>query len=95
MDEGIYKRFYLTLMLYLLMKKRTIWQVSELFETTRGFLQNLLSSAISFASLLVYFTAVWFVFSSSQIDRKEEGFSLTLFSQVENVDLEKLLKIWR
>ncbi|XP_066932917.1 helicase POLQ-like [Clytia hemisphaerica] len=56
-EETTYKRFYLTLMLYLLVKKKTIWYVAELFETTRGFLQNLLSSATSFTSLLVYFTA--------------------------------------
>ncbi|XP_073238132.1 helicase POLQ-like [Porites lutea] len=55
-EEASVKRFYLTLILYKLMKENTIWDVASLFNVTRGFVQNLLTSASSFASCMVHFT---------------------------------------
>ena len=40
------------------MKENTIWDVASLFNVTRGFVQNLLTSASSFASCMVHFTQV-------------------------------------
>lgn len=54
-DEFVVSRFYLTLMLYELWKQRSVWEVSEKFQQTRGFIQNLLSSAASFASCVYHF----------------------------------------
>jgi len=50
------KRFYLTLILYKLMKENTVWDTAGLFNVTRGFVQNLLTSSSSFASCMVHFT---------------------------------------
>lgn len=50
------RRFYLTLMLYKLLQEHTVWNVARLFNVTRGFVQNLLTSASSFASCMVHFT---------------------------------------
>lgn len=50
------RRFYLTLILYKLMKEHTVWDTAGLFNVTRGFVQNLLMSASSFASCMVHFT---------------------------------------
>lgn len=52
------KRFYLTLILYKLLKEHTVWEVADVFKVTRGFVQNLLTSASSFASCMVHFTGV-------------------------------------
>ena len=52
------KRFYLTLILYKLLKEQTVWEVADVFKETRGFVQNLLTSASSFASCMVHFTGV-------------------------------------
>ncbi|XP_060082529.1 helicase POLQ-like [Ylistrum balloti] len=54
-DEFVVGRFYLTLMLYGLWKQRSVWEVSEKFQQSRGFVQNLLSSAASFASCVYHF----------------------------------------
>ncbi|XP_065666550.1 helicase POLQ-like isoform X3 [Hydra vulgaris] len=56
-DEFIYKRFFLALVLFELLKKKSVLQVSETYEVSRGFLQNLLVSSISYTSLLIHFTA--------------------------------------
>ncbi|XP_072021525.1 helicase POLQ-like [Amphiura filiformis] len=44
------QRFYLTLILWSLLNQKSIWDVSSRFEVPRGFIQNLFSSAASFAS---------------------------------------------
>ncbi|XP_066277516.1 helicase POLQ-like isoform X1 [Branchiostoma lanceolatum] len=54
-EEAVVSRFYLTLMIYSLMKQHSIWDVSEKFEVPRGFLQNLLSSAASFCACVMHF----------------------------------------
>ncbi|XP_076435892.1 LOW QUALITY PROTEIN: helicase POLQ-like [Babylonia areolata] len=54
-DPVVVQRFYLTLMLYELWKQFTVWDVAERFQLTRGFVQNLLSSASSFASCVLRF----------------------------------------
>jgi len=38
------------------MKEHTIWETAAVFNVTRGFVQNLLTSASSFASCMVHFT---------------------------------------
>ncbi|KAL9966164.1 hypothetical protein ACROYT_G024201 [Oculina patagonica] len=54
--EATVRRFYLTLILYKLLKENTVWDVAGVFNVTRGFVQNLLTSASSFASCMVHFT---------------------------------------
>ena len=54
----VVRRFYLTLMLYRLVREHTVWNVADTFQVTRGFAQNLLASASSFASCMVRFTEV-------------------------------------
>uniref|UniRef100_F6PXA9 Helicase POLQ-like n=1 Tax=Ciona intestinalis TaxID=7719 RepID=F6PXA9_CIOIN len=49
-------RFYVTLMLNLLFKGKSVWEVSTRFDQPRGFLQNLLSNAAAFASHILLFT---------------------------------------
>jgi len=49
------------------MKENTIWDVANLFNVTRGFVQNLLTAASSFASCMVHFTQVRLT-SISRID---------------------------
>ncbi|ESO08460.1 hypothetical protein HELRODRAFT_74949, partial [Helobdella robusta] len=49
------KRFYLTLMLYQLFKRNSVWKVAERFQVSRGFLQQLLSSTVSFAACVLHF----------------------------------------
>ncbi|GFR71635.1 helicase POLQ-like protein, partial [Elysia marginata] len=48
-------RFYLTLMLWDLWKQQTVWQVAEVFSQTRGFVQNLLSQAATFAFCVLHY----------------------------------------
>ncbi|XP_062572768.1 helicase POLQ-like [Saccostrea cucullata] len=55
LDDFVVKRFYLTLILYDLWKQRTLWEVAEKFEYPRGFVQNLLSGATSFATCVYHF----------------------------------------
>lgn len=54
-ERSILDRFYLTLMLNELFKGESVWNVSELYGCTRGDVQNLLSSAASFASCVYHF----------------------------------------
>ena len=57
----VVKRFYLTLMLYELWKQFSMWDVSERFQQPRGFVQNLLSSAASFACCVQKFCQVYYI----------------------------------
>ncbi|XP_071090102.1 helicase POLQ-like [Haliotis cracherodii] len=54
-NEFVISRFYLTLMLNELWQQKTVWQVAQRFQLNRGFVQNLLSSAASFASCVFHF----------------------------------------
>ncbi|XP_014782396.1 helicase POLQ-like [Octopus bimaculoides] len=54
-DEFAVNRFYLTLMLFEVWKQKTIWEVAKIFQQPRGFVQNLVSSALSFATCVSYF----------------------------------------
>ncbi|XP_062349066.1 helicase POLQ-like isoform X4 [Cinclus cinclus] len=54
-DNAVVNRLYLTFVLYSLLKETNIWSVSEKFNMSRGYVQNLLSSAASFASCLLHF----------------------------------------
>ena len=54
-DRSVLNRFYLTLILNDLFKGESVWSVSELYGCTRGDVQNLLSSAASFASCVFHF----------------------------------------
>ncbi|XP_030803296.1 helicase POLQ-like [Camarhynchus parvulus] len=54
-DSAVVNRFYLTFVLYSLLKETNIWSVSEKFNLSRGYVQNLLNSAASFASCLLHF----------------------------------------
>ncbi|NXD98881.1 HELQ Helicase, partial [Chaetorhynchus papuensis] len=54
-DMAVVNRLYLTFVLYALLKETDIWSVSEKFNMSRGYVQNLLSSAASFASCLLHF----------------------------------------
>ncbi|XP_070579782.1 helicase POLQ-like [Ptychodera flava] len=55
-DVNIVERFFLTLMLWYVLKRHSIWSVAHMFDVPRGFLQNLFSSAATFASSLQRFT---------------------------------------
>ncbi|KAJ8025431.1 Helicase POLQ-like [Holothuria leucospilota] len=48
-------RFYLALMLWNILNRKSIWQVAERFEVSRGFVQSLFTSAASFASSIQRF----------------------------------------
>uniref|UniRef100_UPI0035901671 helicase POLQ-like isoform X1 n=3 Tax=Myxine glutinosa TaxID=7769 RepID=UPI0035901671 len=52
-DETVATRFYLALFLYSLFRQDSIWAVAEKFRQSRGFIQNLVSSAAAF-SVCVY-----------------------------------------
>ncbi|NXY14257.1 HELQ Helicase, partial [Atrichornis clamosus] len=54
-DNAVVNRLYLTFVLYALVKETNIWSVSEKFNMSRGYVQNLLNSAASFASCLLHF----------------------------------------
>ncbi|NXP90774.1 HELQ Helicase, partial [Passerina amoena] len=54
-DNAVVNRFYLTFVLYSLLKETNVWSVSEKFNLSRGYVQNLLNSAASFASCLLHF----------------------------------------
>ncbi|KAK7473467.1 hypothetical protein BaRGS_00035296 [Batillaria attramentaria] len=54
-DTLVVQRFYLTLMLYDLWRQNSVWDVAERFQQPRGFVQNLLTSAASFASCVLRF----------------------------------------
>jgi len=60
----LYHRFYITLMLYSLLRAgsaHAVWAVAECFQCSRGFLQNIINSTAAFASCLVHFTEVRFM----------------------------------
>ncbi|XP_050183262.1 helicase POLQ-like isoform X1 [Myiozetetes cayanensis] len=54
-DSAVVNRLYLTFVLYTLVKETNVWNVSEKFNLSRGYVQNLLNSAASFASCLLHF----------------------------------------
>ncbi len=54
-NSAVITRFYLTLMLYRLWKQTSLWQVATQFQQTRGFVQQLLSGAASFATCVSRF----------------------------------------
>ncbi|XP_063926128.1 helicase POLQ-like isoform X2 [Zophobas morio] len=54
-SERILNRFYLTLMLYDLWNEKPVFEVSEKFQINRGIVQNLITSAATFASNVVHF----------------------------------------
>ncbi|XP_022092719.1 helicase POLQ-like isoform X2 [Acanthaster planci] len=49
------RRFYLTLMLWMILNQTGIWDVAAKFEVPRGFVQNLFTSAASFGSSIQRF----------------------------------------
>ncbi|XP_026703919.1 helicase POLQ-like [Athene cunicularia] len=54
-DSAVVNRLYLSFVLYALLKETNIWSVSEKFNMSRGYVQNLLNSAASFASCVLHF----------------------------------------
>ncbi|NXT35232.1 HELQ Helicase, partial [Pelecanoides urinatrix] len=54
-DSAVVNRLYLSFVLYTLLKETNIWSVSEKFNLSRGYVQNLLNSAASFASCVLHF----------------------------------------
>ncbi|KAM9030336.1 helicase POLQ-like isoform 1-T1 [Ara ararauna] len=54
-DSAVVNRLYLSFVLYALLKETNIWSVSEKFNMSRGYVQNLLNSAASFASCVLRF----------------------------------------
>ncbi|NWS71937.1 HELQ Helicase, partial [Crotophaga sulcirostris] len=54
-DCAVVNRLYLSLVLYTLLKETNVWSVSEKFNMSRGYVQNLLNSAASFASCVLHF----------------------------------------
>ncbi|KAI7796228.1 helicase POLQ-like, partial [Triplophysa rosa] len=55
-DTVVVNRLYLALVLYSLLKETNLWNVSERFQLTRGFVQTLLSSASAFGCSVLHFT---------------------------------------
>ncbi|NXX21610.1 HELQ Helicase, partial [Podargus strigoides] len=54
-DSAVVNRLYLSFVLYTLLKETNIWSVAEKFNMSRGYVQNLLNSAASFASCALHF----------------------------------------
>ncbi|KAM6400571.1 helicase POLQ-like isoform 1-T1 [Pluvialis apricaria] len=54
-DSAVVNRLYLSFVLYTLLKETNIWSVSEKFNMSRGYVQNLLNSAASFTSCVLHF----------------------------------------
>ncbi|NWW84719.1 HELQ Helicase, partial [Rhynochetos jubatus] len=54
-DSAVVNRLYLSFVLYTLLKETNVWSVSEKFNMSRGYVQNLLTSAASFASCVLHF----------------------------------------
>ncbi|XP_067412926.1 helicase POLQ-like isoform X2 [Emydura macquarii macquarii] len=54
-DSGVVNRLYLSFVLYALLKETNIWNVSEKFNMSRGYVQNLLNLAASFNSCVLHF----------------------------------------
>jgi len=57
-DTSVVHRFYVTLILHSLWKQRTLWRVSAQFQMARGLVQQLLTSAASFAACISHFCQV-------------------------------------
>ncbi|KAK2174904.1 hypothetical protein NP493_768g01027 [Ridgeia piscesae] len=55
-DEDVVERFYLTLILYSLWRQQSVWEVAAKFQLPRGFIQQLLTGAASFASCVLHFS---------------------------------------
>lgn len=55
LPETVYKRFYITLMLFELWNEQTVFQVSQRFKVNRGIVQQLMTSAASFAVNIRHF----------------------------------------
>lgn len=56
MNENVFKRFFLTLIIYELWKTNNqIWSVSSEFQLDRGFIQNIVQSAASFSNGVFHF----------------------------------------
>ncbi|XP_059398175.1 helicase POLQ-like [Carassius carassius] len=55
-DILVVNRLYLALVLYSLLKETNLWNISDRFQLTRGFVQTLLSSASAFGSSVLHFT---------------------------------------
>ncbi|XP_051960498.1 helicase POLQ-like [Xyrauchen texanus] len=55
-DIVVVNRLYLAMVLYSLLKETNLWNVSDRFQLTRGFVQTLLSSASAFGSSVLHFT---------------------------------------
>ncbi|CAG5134672.1 unnamed protein product, partial [Candidula unifasciata] len=53
--ERAVNRFYVTLMLWDLYNQKSIWEVADRFSQPRGFVQNLLSQSVAFASSVFHF----------------------------------------
>ena len=58
MNEFVLRRFLITLMVYQFLKEMPIWKIADNFNVTRGFVQALVSSTVSFAYMLINFTKV-------------------------------------
>ncbi|XP_043915230.1 helicase POLQ-like [Protopterus annectens] len=54
-DSDIVNRFYLSLVLYALLKETNLWTVAHKFNMPRGFVQNLLNSTAVFSSCVLHF----------------------------------------
>ncbi|NXL49557.1 HELQ Helicase, partial [Podilymbus podiceps] len=54
-DSAVVNKLYLSFVLYTLLKDTNVWSVSEKFNMSRGYVQNLLNSAASFASCVLHF----------------------------------------
>ncbi|XP_019381493.1 PREDICTED: helicase POLQ-like isoform X3 [Gavialis gangeticus] len=54
-DTGVVNRLYLSFVLYALLKDTNVWVVSEKFNLSRGYVQNLLNSAATFCSCVLHF----------------------------------------
>ncbi|KYO42730.1 helicase POLQ-like isoform X2 [Alligator mississippiensis] len=54
-DIGVINRLYLSFVLYALLKDTNVWMVSEKFNLSRGYVQNLLNSAATFCSCVLHF----------------------------------------
>uniref|UniRef100_A0A8C4Q377 Helicase, POLQ like n=1 Tax=Eptatretus burgeri TaxID=7764 RepID=A0A8C4Q377_EPTBU len=55
LDETVATRFYLALFLYSLFHQDSVWTVAEKFRESRGFIQNLVSSAAAFGVCVNHF----------------------------------------
>ncbi|KAK6628654.1 hypothetical protein RUM43_002469 [Polyplax serrata] len=54
-SESVVSRFYVSLMLNLLWKQRTVWEVANMFQLPRGQVQTLMTSAATYANCVLRF----------------------------------------